>query len=344
MALKVELRTPQKVYVSEVADSGHFFVQLATPEAYRLPDLSVEIQASVESNPVHVVPERGLQCYACSSADHAWYRAVVSSAKGSSATVYFVDYGNTETVPAASVREALGRHFDSPYQAVCCSLSDFIPLGGKYSPAAVAALRQLLLNQEFTAVFRSRNSSRRHPSLPSLPCYHLTVLLGDPPLETSLTQQLVADGLGHFSICAEDIHAGAKDDVIVCYVDSPGKFWVQRSKGQNDLQDVMDKLNSHQAHEVMGSLHPSGFYPGVACCALFSEDGMFYRSEIIRATQKSVEIRYVDYGNCETIDPSEVLSIPPQLVLSPAQAVQCCLDGIKPTLSSPSPGTAHSHI
>ena len=342
MALEIKLGTPQKVYVSEVTESGQFFVQLDTPEAYGLPDLSVEIQASVESNPVPVVPEWGLQCYACSSADHAWYRAVVTSAKGNTATVYFVDYGNTETVPAAGVRKASGRHFDSPYQAVCCTLSDFIPLGGKYSAAAVTALRQLLLNQEFAAVFRSRPASRQHPSLPSLPCYTLTLLVGDPSHERSISQQLVAGRLGHFSISAEDVHAGSKDDVIVCYVDSPGKFYIQKSKGQNDLQDVMDKLNSHQAHEVMGSLPPSGFYPGVACCALFSEDGMFYRSEIVQATPKSVEIRYVDYGNQETIDPSEVLSIPPQLVLSTAQAIQCGLDGIKP--APPSPGTTHLQL
>ena len=45
---------------------------------------------------------------------------------------------------------------------------------------------------------------------------------------------------------------------------------------------------------------------GSVCCARFSEDGGWYRAVVASVSPEGVTVCYVDYGNSETVDPSQV--------------------------------------
>ena len=41
---------------------------------------------------------------------------------------------------------------------------------------------------------------------------------------------------------------------------------------------------------------------GSPCCARFSEDNLWYRGKILeRMSNSRFKVRFVDYGNCETV-------------------------------------------
>ena len=107
----------------------NIFVQLDTPEAYQVQDLSREIETHISKvKDTLSTFEPGTRCYARAS-DGVLYRALIVNRKTSlSATVYFTDYGNSETVEMSSVYPPTGDYFTLPSQALCCLLGDFVRL------------------------------------------------------------------------------------------------------------------------------------------------------------------------------------------------------------------------
>ena len=63
-----------------------------------------------------------LQCIAQYSEDEQWYRAVVKSVDGSTATVHFIDYGNVESVKLEKLKEIESEFLKLAAQAVRCKL------------------------------------------------------------------------------------------------------------------------------------------------------------------------------------------------------------------------------
>eukprot|EP00057_Strongylocentrotus_purpuratus_P024429 XP_011678903.1 PREDICTED: uncharacterized protein LOC100892150 isoform X2 [Strongylocentrotus purpuratus] len=75
---------------------------------------------------------------------------------------------------------------------------------------------------------------------------------------------------------------------------------------------------------------------GEIVCAQFSKDESWYRARVVDvdAEANTVQVFYVDYGNCEWLVRSKVRPAMPQFLHLPFQAVECFLGGIeliKPT-------------
>ncbi|KAL8172937.1 UNVERIFIED_CONTAM: hypothetical protein K2H54_034183 [Gekko kuhli] len=68
-------------------------------------------------------PEPGMLCCARYNKDMHFYRAVIKEVVNSDITVYFFDFGNTETVPIFNVRTLLPEFQELPALAICCSLA-----------------------------------------------------------------------------------------------------------------------------------------------------------------------------------------------------------------------------
>ena len=218
-----------------------FFVQLDTPEAYQVQDLSREIESHIlEQKSGRMNFEPGSKCYARAS-DGVLYRAfIVNRATANSVTVYFADYGNSEVV-----EKPTGNYFDLPTQALCCTLADFVPPQSKWSDEISTVLIENLVNQEVYGIFRSQ-SSLTHPYRAALlgdkhSCYNVT-LYQDEVGESSYSELLVSSRSGQFAVCSENVAVGMEEKVFVSFSDSPGRFWLQFSSGTSTLELIGDAL------------------------------------------------------------------------------------------------------
>lgn len=318
-----------KVLITHVKPDNIFYMQLDTEEAYALEELSVNIRKLVTSGGQQVLnPTVGINCFALSEVDNIWYRALITKCDGSKITVYYVDYGNCEQLPMSNLRSSSGSEFNSSYQAIQCTLSDFISTSSGVSLNSM--LQGLILNQELDAVIQSR-CSELGQSIPSIPCYYVTLFKDEKCTET-VAEELIKSGHGQFRICNSHVEIGKHYNAYASFDDSPGKFWIQFSERSESLGNLMETLNST---EIVGSLQPlptTSMYPGVACCCIYDEDGSYYRAEIVSVnrSEKKATICFVDYGNYASVMLPEIKQLPPLMAFIPSFAVQCCLEGVKP--------------
>ncbi|CAM9969798.1 unnamed protein product, partial [Bubo scandiacus] len=73
-------------------------------------------------------PEPGLLCCARYSKDKRYYRGVVIEVRHVAITVYFLDFGNTDTVPCYDVKVLLPEFSHLPALAMCCALACTLPV------------------------------------------------------------------------------------------------------------------------------------------------------------------------------------------------------------------------
>lgn len=73
-------------------------------------------------------PEPGMLCCARYKMDRCFYRAVIEEVVDSDITVYFLDFGNTETVSILDVRTLLPELQKLPALAISCSLASAFPV------------------------------------------------------------------------------------------------------------------------------------------------------------------------------------------------------------------------
>ncbi|XP_042536784.1 tudor domain-containing protein 15 [Dipodomys spectabilis] len=92
-------------------------------------------------------PEPGLFCCARYSKDRCFYRAVITEVNGHKITVYFLDYGNTDSVPFFDVKILLPEFCELPALAVCCSHAHLFPVEDLWVKAAVDYFKRIVLNK-----------------------------------------------------------------------------------------------------------------------------------------------------------------------------------------------------
>ena len=108
-----------------------------------------------------------------------------------------------------------------------------------WSEAISTSLTLQILNQEFPGIFRSETAETQPYGLPEKTlCYSLTLYQDDNIQSSSLTK-LVAEGLGQFTICKENVSVGIKEQVYFSFAVSPGGFYVQLASKVDALESVM---------------------------------------------------------------------------------------------------------
>ncbi|XP_048208188.1 tudor domain-containing protein 15 [Perognathus longimembris pacificus] len=92
-------------------------------------------------------PEPGLFCCARYSKDRCFYRAVITEVNGLKITVYFLDYGNTDSIPFFDVKILLPEFCKLPALAVCCSHAHLFPVEDLWVKAAIDYFKRIVLNK-----------------------------------------------------------------------------------------------------------------------------------------------------------------------------------------------------
>ncbi|NWW63720.1 TDR15 protein, partial [Ifrita kowaldi] len=92
-------------------------------------------------------PEPGLLCCARYSRDGCYYRAVVTKVFRVSIMVYFLDFGNTDTIPCHNVKTLLPEFSELPALAMCCSLACTFPVDGVWVKKETDFFKNVVLNK-----------------------------------------------------------------------------------------------------------------------------------------------------------------------------------------------------
>uniref|UniRef100_A0A8C5J1N6 Tudor domain containing 1 n=1 Tax=Junco hyemalis TaxID=40217 RepID=A0A8C5J1N6_JUNHY len=119
---------------------------------------------------------------------------------------------------------------------------------------------------------------------------------------------------------------------VVSHIQSPDTFFCQRMQSARQLAELEASLN-----EYCGKIPSSpSFRPpaGHVCCAQFTEDNLWYRAAVTAyASEDTVLVDYVDYGNSDSLPLARLRPIIPSLMDLPAQAIRCSLAGVKAPLA-----------
>nr|QBI71273.1 ebna2 binding protein P100 [Eurycantha calcarata] len=174
------------VVVIETTQELHFYAQLVE-QGPKLETLMSNIQQEFTTNPPLAgayTPKRGDVCAAKFPDDNQWYRAKVEKVSGSQVLVFYIDYGNKESIkitdcaslPSVFTSE---KGYAHEYALACVTL----PKDPEYRDEAVQAFASDTMNHTLHLNVEYRVGSVQH------------VTLVDPGTEEDVVKALIADGL-----------------------------------------------------------------------------------------------------------------------------------------------------
>nr|XP_044621789.1 serine/threonine-protein kinase 31 isoform X3 [Equus asinus] len=112
----------------------------------------------------------------------------------------------------------------------------------------------------------------------------------------------------------EDTHYNKVEDVVGSHVEDAVTFWAQSISRNQDIMKIGCSLSEvcPHANSVFGNLDPKKIYGG-----LFSEDKCWYRCKVLKIiSDEKCLVRYIDYGNTEILNRSDIVEIPLDLQFS----------------------------
>ncbi|XP_052741702.1 maternal protein tudor isoform X2 [Bicyclus anynana] len=306
----LEVNSQHKVLVTYAQEGPELFaVQMA--DGAKFQEMMAEINKRPHSS-LKEPPMIGTVCLGRMSPDGVICRAIVMNLSGTNCKLYFVDFGETEMVSYYDI-------FDIPEEFVKPNIfaMRFCLSGVKKlekGPQLNKAFKQLVVHDVLTLRVVP-------PEGPPLIQYGELYLNNQNVLDILLAnkkEKLQFKWL-------DKLPLGTRQSVLVSYVDSCIKFYVQLSDNIDDLNTVMNAVKAH----CENSSSPGELAVGAACCAKFPDDANWYRAIVRETRGNKVVVVYVDYGNEQEVNVEDLRTITPDLIKLPAQAMKCALKGFE---------------
>ena len=254
-------------------------------------------------------------CLALFHEDNGWYRAQVLSVSGNSVKVFFIDYGNTETVKVDNLRNASDFVLAIPPLTTKCQVTDCIPFFEQWTEEETKKIESMLHSQEFIAEIVQVD-----PAAPIASCNVKLFKTDEPTVPVFLRKSSSSSDL---TVKNEELQIGQDNLVFVSFVDSQQKFWVQLKQKEKELSSLMSDIGACFAEDLPSSGDIVKPVLNQICASCFSEDGSFYRAKVQSVSGDSCKVFFVDYGNSENKSASELFTLPQVLAQLPMQAIQC---------------------
>ena len=323
------------VLVSEACSPDKFYIQSAN-NAEKIGELCASLLSHFTSNkvqPLAQLPHSGCLVCAKFSQDGAWYRAEVLESSADSCRVRFIDFGNTETVQLSDMTECPSQLVSVPILASCCRLGGVTPPTGSvtWSDEATQLLKEVGLVQAEIV-----------DSVSSPPALKLTTKKGVDVATKLINRGLAAAPRAAVATSYPQVASlpkatltsdGNSFTVLVTEVPSPAKFYIQSA---NYAAKIGELCASLLTHFTSNKVQPLAQSPPSGCvvCAKFSQDDAWYRAEVLESSADSCRVRFIDFGNTETVRLSDMSECPSQLVSIPILASCCGLGGVTPPTGS----------
>lgn len=303
----LELNSQHKVCVSFAEEGPELFAVQLVADAKKLQDMMDDINRQPHRS-LAEPPMIGTVCLGRMSGDRIICRAIVMNLSGSQCKLFFVDFGDTEMVSYYDIFDIPEEFVKPNVFAMRFCLSGVKKL--EKGPHLIEAFKQLVSGKVLTLRVVA-------PEGPPLIQYGELYLDNKNVLELLMAN--MKDKLQFKWM--EMLQLGTRASVLVSYVDSCIKFYIQLSDKIDGLNAVMDAVRAH----CENSSSPGELPVGAACCARFPDDDNWYRARIRETKGNKVVVAYVDYGNEQEVEVSDLRTITPELIRLPAQAMKCAL-------------------
>ncbi|XP_071861857.1 protein tudor isoform X2 [Bombus fervidus] len=315
------IKLSEVVVINSLCD---FYIQLNSD--YIGLETMMDNIASIYENEGHLLKESdmlcGTYCIAQYSKDLKWYRAEIKDTQETSATVQFIDYGNIETVEFYKIKTIEKEFIKFPKQAIHCKL--FGVKDDDLDSNKIKAFANLVINKTVEAEFINEKDGMYSVSLKRLTDDGLAEILINKKFCEN-TEQTKENIIEWNTI---SYAPGTKKDVVITWFTNPNNFYCQILDNENEFKSMMNEIQRIYATKKRISYM---LQVGSPVVAIFSDDGAFYRAEIIELNKlNGHHIQYIDFGNSAIVDPQNIYPVEKELMRLPKQAVQCSLLNVAP--------------
>ena len=298
------------VSVVYLINIGKFFCQLTSMQD-EFNKLQEKIQSHYSSLPVKAIEKPKIDSYCCAqfAEDNLFYRGIIKKLNNStSCDVYFIDYGNTETIALPMIKEVQPDFKELPAMAVECSLSGVSPHSGSSSFSCKANKRfeelatlyssmvayvSKLVNRKAEMILYDREDTPVSKKLideelvisSDLNDASMVVIQSDSTQSAPSSESNVKVKLKYVQ---STLPVGNQEFVYVSYSYNPYYFFINLVNTSEQLSHMMSEIKVvyDKSMELLKS--PVNGQP---CIAKFSEDSSFYRAEISAVAGEDATVR-----------------------------------------------------
>ena len=293
----------------------------------------------------------GTSCLAVFAEDGQWYRAEIVSCKDQNeASVSFVDYGNIQVCPIASLKSPSSTMIELPRTCIDCILHDVCETDID-AKKAIEHLNATLIDQQVSLEVKSlltdnnsleayiyQGGSADHVNdllytlfaleeeeekVPSKPAEEIPAMLSKEVQPTTAVHSAEPNSSPALSYAKPDITN--KESGYCTQVCSATTIKVQLQKYEDPLNKLMEKL----ALEAPKCQSLSSLNVGTSCLAVFAEDGQWYRAEIVSCKdQNEASVSFVDYGNIQVCPIASLKSPSSTMIELPRTCIDCILHDV----------------
>ena len=306
---------PCEVFVSHIEDVTMFFVQRlqSSTDLDELMDKMVNYYSN--ENALTVAPSKGMICAALFGDDGSWYRTRVISSAGDEVTLFYVDYGNTETVTLTTIQPIRDEYCILPAQAIKCATTATI---------SDDDFMETVLNSECIVTATKITAGNTH-------FVEMTMMDGNPLLDQPVaTATEISEGTSTgtdgptVDIKPQHLEVLSRVPMFVTHVESPASFWCRPLSSFEQLDTVMATMADYYNEHIKPM---SSVAIGTTVAAQYSEDGSWYRAKILDVNNDNISVLFIDYGNGEVVTMDKIQPIDDQFISLPAQAIHCSITG-----------------
>ncbi|XP_019647103.1 PREDICTED: LOW QUALITY PROTEIN: uncharacterized protein LOC109487527 [Branchiostoma belcheri] len=423
---------------SYIVDPSEFYVHPVTRDAAKIDHLMKELNAFYQEKMDmlrHITFEPCVNDICCArfSGDKTWYRAQIctvtyrrdcsSSSESASGKkqhgkpeaegldccevqVFYLDYGNFETLPVSEVLPLMPEFTVVPAHAMKCSLYGIMPVsktGKESSPKPAWSRKAAKAFADLTPFDKALVGyvKEHKPGSEVQPPLQLVLVDTSGSVDMCINDELVSAGVAEMCLpdtppttktsktkddasLADDLNGldewdprasdylsernsyfvdvdnaevattGYKSrEIPVCKFFRPGsQCWkgdncsyqhLQDGESKaadgidvdkpNPLDELSKEINEHYSKKVYGEREVGiTWHWEEIVIAKYSQDSQFYRARItsVNTETQEVWVFYVDYGNKERVQETDIHPIEPRFCQLPFQAVECYLANIEP--------------
>ncbi|XP_023203167.1 tudor domain-containing protein 6 isoform X2 [Xiphophorus maculatus] len=338
------------VYVSHCDSPLSFFVQhvseevalISLVEKLNSPDSTSKASPIKDLQPGDLVKAEFAD-------DLSWYRAVVKETlEHARALVEFIDFGNTAAMPISKMEQLPKSLLLLPVYSTHCMLKDTAVLGEEkvFEPHVVSAFKEdigscgdKVLKCQFIKQVGSVWEVTLEDGGLDIGCKLSTEGSGFKPEKVVNEQQVQhfekrkvdEDSEKPLPPCSfgyphlKEIEEGQRLEVYVATINEDQTFWCQPADSQ-ELCMITSAVSEVESAADQ-NINPDALYLGMPCVALFADDQLWYRAEVVDKSDNELSVLFVDYGNKSQANITNVRVVPPALLEVPAQAFLCELEG-----------------